>query len=66
VCCCAATLAGLPRDLAWIPLSPRAMVEIALLVRDRDRPPVVDRVLAIAIDVARELGWLPAGHAAAR
>jgi DNA-binding transcriptional LysR family regulator len=60
------TLAGLPPDLAWVPLSPPATVEVALLVRDRDRPPVVDRLLAIALDVARELGWLPAGHAAAR
>ena len=59
------TLAGLPPDLDWIPLSPPATVEIALLARDRDRPPVVDRVLAVAVDVARELGWLPAGHAAA-
>jgi DNA-binding transcriptional LysR family regulator len=60
------TLAGLPPDLVWIPLSPPALLEIALLVRERDRPPVVDRLLSVALDVARELGWLPAGHAAAR
>jgi DNA-binding transcriptional LysR family regulator len=60
------TLAGLPPDLAWVPLWPPATIDVALLVRDRDRPPAVDRVLAIALDVARELGWLPAGHAAAR
>jgi DNA-binding transcriptional LysR family regulator len=60
------TLAGLPADLAWIPLSPAAALQTALLVRDRDRPPVVDRVLGVALEVARDLGWLPGGHAVAR
>jgi DNA-binding transcriptional LysR family regulator len=59
------TLAGLPPELAWIPLSPPAALEIALLVRARDRPPLVERVLALAPEVAREFGWLAAGHAAA-
>jgi DNA-binding transcriptional LysR family regulator len=59
------TLAGLPPDLAWIPLTPPATLEIALLVRDRDRPPAVERLLAVAAEVARELDWLPASHAAA-
>jgi hypothetical protein len=35
-------------------------------VRDHDRPPVVERVLALAHAIVRELGWLAAGHAAAR
>jgi DNA-binding transcriptional LysR family regulator len=60
------TLAGLPPDLAWIALSPAVTLEVALLVRNRDRPPVVDRVIALAADVADELGWLPAGHTATR
>jgi DNA-binding transcriptional LysR family regulator len=60
------TLAGLPPDLAWVPLEPPATLEIALLARARDRPPVVDRVLAVAAEIAGELGWLSAGHAAAR
>jgi DNA-binding transcriptional LysR family regulator len=60
------TLAGLPPDLAWVPLSPHAPLEIALLVRDQDRSPVVERLLALAPEIAHELGWLPAGHTAAR
>ncbi len=58
------TLAGLPPELAWVPLSPQTALEIALLVRDHDRPPVVERVLALAPELARELGWLGAGHTA--
>jgi DNA-binding transcriptional LysR family regulator len=50
------TLAGLPPDLAWVPLSPRTALEIALLVRDHDRPPVVERVLALAPELARGVG----------
>jgi DNA-binding transcriptional LysR family regulator len=60
------TLAGLPPDLAWIPLAPETTLEIALLVRDHDRPPAVERVLSLAPAIVRELGWLAAGHAAAR
>jgi DNA-binding transcriptional LysR family regulator len=60
------TLSGLPSDLAWIPLAPPATLEIALLVRDHDRAPAVERLLAVARDVARELRWLPAGDAAVR
>jgi DNA-binding transcriptional LysR family regulator len=60
------TLAGLPADLAWVPLAPPAMLAIALLVRNDGRPPAVDRLLASAADIARELDWLPGGHAAAR
>jgi DNA-binding transcriptional LysR family regulator len=60
------TLAGLPADLAWVPLAPPASLAIALLVRADGRPPAVDRLLAVAADIARELDWLPAGHAAAR
>jgi DNA-binding transcriptional LysR family regulator len=60
------TLAGLPSDLAWVPLAPPATLEIALLVRDKGRPPAVGRLLAAAAEVASDLHWLPAGDTAAR
>jgi DNA-binding transcriptional LysR family regulator len=58
------TRAGLPPGLSWVELTPPATFEIALLVREGGRRPVVDRLLAVADDAARELGWLD-GHAAA-
>ena len=61
------TRAGLPADLAWVPLAPPAALEIALLVARRARSGAGDRAPARRrAEVARELDWLPAGHAAAR
>ena len=48
----------------WVALTPPATFEIALLVRAGGRRPVVDRLLAVAADAARELGWVD-GHAEA-
>jgi DNA-binding transcriptional LysR family regulator len=58
------TRAGLPAGLSWVELTPPATFEIALLVREGGRRPVVDRLLAVADDAAHELGWV-VGHAAA-
>jgi len=58
------TRGGLPPGLTWIGLTPPTTFEIALLVRDGARRPVVDRLVAVAADAARELGWVD-GHAAA-
>jgi DNA-binding transcriptional LysR family regulator len=59
------TLAGLPPDLAWVPLEPKATLDVALLAPARDRSPAVDRMLDLAQIIADELGWLD-GDAAAR
>jgi hypothetical protein len=47
-----------------VPLAPPTTLAIALLVRPDARPPAVDRLLDVAADIACELDWLPAGHAA--
>ena len=54
------TRAGLPAGLTWLALMPPTAFEIALLVREGGRRPVVDRLLAAALDAARELGWADA------
>jgi DNA-binding transcriptional LysR family regulator len=52
---------GIPTELRWVPLSPRAELEVALVVRRYGRSPALDRLLDTAAAVARERGWL--GHA---
>jgi phosphopantothenate synthetase len=53
----------IPAALAWVALSPRAALEVALVVRTRERTPALDRLLAAARAAAARLGWLD-GHAA--
>jgi hypothetical protein len=48
----------LPAELTWVPLSPPAALDVALVARVRDRSPALERVLAAAVDAAAELGWL--------
>jgi DNA-binding transcriptional LysR family regulator len=63
---------GLPSELRWVPLSPSAELEIALLARRDGRTAATDRVLDAAAEIAASLGWTtatgadepPAGHAA--
>jgi len=54
----------MPAALTWVALSPPAALEVALVVRARDRSPALDRLLAAALDAAAGLGWLD-GDAAA-
>ncbi len=58
------TRAGLPAELAWLPLVPPASLPVQLLIRPLGRAPVVERFLAAADQVADELGWR--GDAAVR
>jgi DNA-binding transcriptional LysR family regulator len=51
---------GLPSELRWVPLSPPAELEIALLVRRDGRAPATDRVLEAAAEIAVSLGWTTA------
>jgi DNA-binding transcriptional LysR family regulator len=53
----------LPPALTWLALSPPATLAVALVTRAHDRSPALDRLLATALEVAAERGWL-AGHAA--
>ena len=49
---------GLPDELRWVPLSPRAALEVSLVARRYNRPPAVDRMLETAVEVSAALGWL--------
>jgi DNA-binding transcriptional LysR family regulator len=49
---------GLPAELCWLPLSPPAALEVALLARRHNRSPAVDRMLGAATEISRGLGWL--------
>ena len=55
--------AVLPPELTWLPLSPPATLEVAIVARAQHRSPAVERLLAAAAEVAAQLGWLD-GHAA--
>jgi DNA-binding transcriptional LysR family regulator len=48
---------GLPEELRWVPLAPRAALDVRLLARKSGRPPVVSRLLDMAEAVADGLGW---------
>jgi len=48
----------IPAALTWLALSPPAALEVALVVRTRDRTPALDRLLAAARGAAARLGWL--------
>ena len=48
----------IPAALTWVALSPPAALEVALVVRTRDRTPALDRLLAAARGAAARLGWL--------
>jgi len=48
---------GLPDELSWVPLAPRAALDVRLVAREAGRRPVVDRLLDVAEAVADELGW---------
>lgn len=49
---------GLPEELCWLPLTPPASLEVALLARRHNRSPSVDRMLEAATGVADALGWI--------
>jgi len=59
------TRVGLPADLAWVPLVPRAALPVSLLARQLYRTPAVGRLLDAAEAVADELGWRACGGDAA-
>lgn len=48
---------GLPDELCWVPLSPPVRLEVALLSRQHNRSPAVDRLLEAATTVSSDLGW---------
>ena len=54
----------LPAAVTWVALSPPAALEVAVVVRARDRSPAVAGLLAAARGAATRLGWLD-GHAGA-
>ena len=61
------TRVGVPADLTWVPLAPRAVLPVSLLARQLDRAPAVGRLLDAAEAVADALGWRSrGGDAAAR
>jgi DNA-binding transcriptional LysR family regulator len=49
---------GFPDELCWVPLSPPASLEVALLTRQHRRSPAVDRLLEAAITISSDLGWV--------
>ncbi len=49
---------GLPDELCWLPLSPPARLEVALVARRHKRSPAVDVLLESAAAISDELGWL--------
>ena len=51
------TRVGLPEQLRWIPLVPRADLPVVLLARLGDRSPAVERLLESAASIAASLGW---------
>ena len=53
----------LPAELTWLPLSPPATLDVAIVARAQQRSPTVERLLATTAEVAAQLGWLD-GHAA--
>jgi DNA-binding transcriptional LysR family regulator len=48
---------GLPDELRWVPLAPRAALDVRLVARQSARPPVVDRLLDVAEALADGFGW---------
>ncbi len=54
------TRVGLGAELAWVPLEPPVALPVQLLARSADRPPAVERLLAVAEAIADDLGWRPA------
>jgi len=51
------TRVGVPADLTWVPLVPRAVLPVSLLARQLDRAPAVGRLLDAAEAVADAFGW---------
>ena len=49
---------GLPDELCWLPLSPPARLEVALLTRRHKRSPAVDTLLGSAAAISAELRWI--------
>jgi DNA-binding transcriptional LysR family regulator len=49
---------GLPDELCWLPLSPPARLQVALLARRHNRSPAVDALLDSAAAISAELGWI--------
>jgi DNA-binding transcriptional LysR family regulator len=49
---------GLPGDLRWLPLSPPAHLDVALIAAAcGERAPSVERTRAAALEIAEEFGW---------
>jgi LysR substrate binding domain-containing protein len=46
---------GLPDELRWVPLAPRAALEVSLVARRHNRPAAVNRILETAVDVSAAL-----------
>jgi DNA-binding transcriptional LysR family regulator len=51
------TRTGLADGLTWLPLSPPATIDVALVVRADRRSAPIDRLVALAGKVSTELGW---------
>ena len=49
---------GLPEELCWLPLTPRASLEVSFVSRRHNRSPAIDRVLDEAAGISYSLGWI--------
>ena len=52
------TIAGLPEELCWLPLSPPATLEVSVLARRHNRSAAVSRMLDAAAATSSALGWI--------
>ena len=52
------SLAGLPDELCWLPLSPSASLEVSFVARRHNRSPAVSRMLDAAAATSVALGWI--------
>jgi DNA-binding transcriptional LysR family regulator len=51
------TRTGMADGLTWLPLSPPATLDVALVVRADRRSAAIDRLVVLAGEVSAELGW---------
>ncbi|MEY9842994.1 LysR substrate-binding domain-containing protein [Streptacidiphilus sp. MAP5-3] len=49
---------GLPSSLVWLPVTPRAFIEVHLVTRPGKHSPSVSRLLRVAEETSRRHGWL--------
>ena len=52
------SIAGLPDELCWLPLSPPTSLEVSFLARRHNRSPAVSRMLDAAAATSSALGWI--------